>query len=81
MQSELMADGFKLSDFSPDDIIDGLPHAPLLHRREKRLIRSRNFWSVGVNNTIPQAESNNSNSNKDGLPPVPEVRCPVYCFM
>ncbi|GAI67595.1 unnamed protein product, partial [marine sediment metagenome] len=51
-------------ELSPQDAIDGLPHAPV-GRRKRRFIPSRNFWNVGI--TIPTlaAESKNTNSDKD----------------
>lgn len=63
MEADLLAAGFKWTELKPYDVIDGLPHAALKRRREKRFIPSRNFWSVGINNTTLQSESKNINSD------------------
>jgi len=64
MNVELLANGFEFTELSPNDVIDGLPHAPVGWRK-RRFIPSRNFWAVGINNTTPPAGSKNINSNKD----------------
>ncbi len=64
MNVELLANGFEFTELSANDVIDGLPHAPV-GRRKKRFIPSRNFWNVGDNNIPLQQESNINNSDKE----------------
>ncbi len=64
MNVELLANGFEFTELSPNDVIDGLPHAAV-GRRKRRFIPSRNFWDVGINNITLPAESNIINSDKD----------------
>ncbi|GAI35168.1 unnamed protein product, partial [marine sediment metagenome] len=64
MNVELLANGFEYTELKANDVIDGLPHAPV-GRRKKRFIPSRNFWDVGDNNIPLTAESSINNSDKD----------------
>ncbi|GAI59874.1 unnamed protein product [marine sediment metagenome] len=63
MNAELLANGFTSTELSPQDAIDGLPHAPV-GRRKRRFIPSRNFWNVGINSITLPAECKNTNSDK-----------------
>ncbi len=72
MNAELLANGFAFSELSPQDAIDGLPHAPV-GRRKRRFIPSRNFWDVGINNITLPAECKNTNSNKKAKSPLTEL--------
>ncbi|GAJ16251.1 unnamed protein product [marine sediment metagenome] len=64
MNAELLANGFEFTELSANDVIDGLPHAPV-GRRQRRFIPSQNFWVVRVNNTTPAEESKINNSDED----------------